>query len=71
MMLDMAKPKKRKPGRPRREGVPLNIRLAPQLMQALEQLVMKSLRTKTVEVSEALKEYLAKHGLWPPSPKED
>ena len=63
-MLLMAK---KKPGRPRREPtVPIQIKVAPAMAAALQQLADRNRRLRTLELVLILEEKLKDVGLWPP-----
>ena len=66
-MVDMAKR-----GRPKGTGIPAGerretvvIRLHPDMIQALANLVDENKSTRTAEVATAIREHLIKHGQWP------
>lgn len=64
MLMTKKKPLK-KPSK--RIGKPLNVWIASDLRDAFEEQRRRSRRNLRQEVSVALEEYLAKHGLWPPA----
>lgn len=55
-----------KPSARARTGQNLNIWLSDPLMDAFEQALARSRRTKTAEVEVMMEAYLAGLGLWPP-----
>jgi hypothetical protein len=63
-MIAMAKNKKR--GRPASGlNVPIQIRVSPEMAAALELLISRSRRTRNVELTIAIEEYLKACGVWP------
>lgn len=69
-MLDMSKkkqPSKKKPGR---VGMPLSVWISSGLRTQLDKFIdqFKPRASLKAHVEEAVAEYLAKHGFWPPSP---
>jgi hypothetical protein len=65
-MVVMAEKPKGKRGRPagRREAVPIQLRIPPELFEALKQLIGGTRRSKNAEMMLALEKHLADHGLW-------
>lgn len=67
-MIAMAKKKR---GRPASGyNVPIQIRVSPEIAAALELLISRSRRTRNVELTIAIEEYLTANGVWPPK-KDD
>ena len=68
---DTQKPKKTKPGKQGRKGVPLHIYIPPALSDALAQAAEAGRRKLTQEVIIALEEHLRKLKRWPASDDEE
>jgi hypothetical protein len=56
------------PAKGRHREPVLGLRLSGHLVDLVRALAKKNRRPLTTEVTIALEEYLAKHGLWPPPP---
>jgi predicted transcriptional regulator len=69
MPMGRQKPEEKR-AKPNRQGKPLNVWLDDDLRNALDEMVKRSRRSITAEVSIALEEYLAKQGLWPAGEKD-
>lgn len=67
-MILMAKDKKPKADRHTRKAI--NLRLNPILEEALDLFVEQQATNRNQEITNAIREWLAKHGHWPPKPKE-
>lgn len=68
-MIDMAKRKPKPDARrgDRHKKVQTQLRLHPLMRHQLDELVGRRLSTLAEEITEAVREHLKKHDLWPPS----